>query len=704
METTGIVILETKGTLATIRLGAENEGLVILNRKRLESFRDALRAVKADRQLTALIIVGTKRGFCAGADINLINSLSVFEDAEKLAREGQQIFDELENIGIPTIAAISGACVGGGCELVLACKHRIGTPESKIGLPEIKLGILPGFGGTQRLPRLVGVPQALDIILQGKTVPAKKALSIGLYDLIVEDLNDLERMAADVVSGRRVVEKPKLSFQDKFLSENPIGRKLANFAAKKKVLSTTKGHYPAPLKALESVFNGLSVGKERGLLHEAKLLAELAISPESKALVHVYFLTEWAGKLGRAAKDEVVGAKISVIGAGTMGAGIAGAFLSRGFKVGLIEPIEQVQERAREQINSFIAKQRALSDKEKEAALKKLELGGKFEIANNSKVVIEAIIEDVDTKKEVFEKLAKQVSTDCILASNTSSLSVDSVTGDIPAKDRVIGMHFFNPAEKMPLVEIVRAKNTSEKSIIYTAALTAALGKYPVVVENVPGFLVNRILTPYLVEAAHLVFEGYRIEDIDKAAKSFGMPMGPIRLLDEVGLPVAAKVSEVLAAAYGERMSGPNYAKMLVEQGRMGKKSNLGFYKYSGKKEVVDQSVYKLLGLRTERKSKANRNYLTDRLILSMLNEAVCALDEGVAGAPGADAAKQIDLASVMGTGFAPFRGGIIKYADTRGAKEIARVLDGFVKEGIARLEPCAGLRKRGEAGAGFYI
>lgn len=683
------VILEIKANLATIRLGSDEEpGLVILNRERLESFRDAIREVAKDSSLSALVVIGSSRGFCAGADIKLIESFVEQDEAEKMAAAGQAIFDELEALKIPSIAAISGACVGGGCELALSCDYRIGTPESKIGLPEIKLGVLPGFGGTQRLPRLVGVPQALDIILAGKTVNAEKAAKIGLFELIVSDIKELERCAADIVLGRKVLPKRKLKFTDNLLTNTAIGRKIAEITARKKTLASTKGHYPAPIKALESVFYGLTNGQKRGMVKEAALFGELAITEESKSLVYLYFLTQWAGKLGKVAKNDVKGAKVSLIGAGTMGAGIAGSFLSKKFPVSVVEPIEQVQERAKAQISKFIGKRR--SDSERDEILKRLEIGSKFAALKDSKIVIEAIIEDVETKQEVFQKIAGEVSSDCILASNTSSLSLDEIAEGVPGRDRVIGMHFFNPAEKMPLVEIVRGKETSEKAIVYTAALTSALGKFPVVVENVPGFLVNRILTPYLSEAAHLLSEGYSIEDIDKAATSFGMPMGPIRLLDEIGLPVAAKVSEVLSAAYGERMEGPKYAEVLVAKGRFGKKSGLGFYKHEGKKATVDSSVYGFLGLSSSTRKDAKRSYLTDRLILAMVNEAIRAHDEGVAGVPGEDAAKQIDLASVMGMGFAPFRGGIMRYAEHRGYGEIAEVLDGF---GVERLRACGGVK-----------
>jgi len=382
-----------------------------------------------------------------------------------------------------------------------------------------------------------------------------------------------------------------------------------------------------------------------------------------------------------------------------MGAGIASVFLEKGFSVVLCDNSDKGRDNANKHVNKYLSSRRYMNEDLKEEILDRLSIQEDISSFKDCGLVVEAIIENLEIKQKVFKQLSDTLFKEAILASNTSSLSIDSIAKDVENPSRVIGMHFFNPAEKMPLVEIVRGSITSDSTAIKLAAIVTKINKFPVIVENVPGFLVNRVLSPYMAEASQLLSEGYSIEDIDKAAVNFGMPMGPVRLLDEVGLDVAKKVQSEMFKAYGKRMKAPYYLAKMIEDNRLGKKSGLGFYKYEGKKSEVDNSIYNLLGLGSERKS-GDRKYLGERLILPMINEAIMCLDESVAGIPGEDAAGQVDLATVMGTGFAPFRGGAIQYSESIGAKNL---LSRFREHKGVRYEACKGIVERAGNDASFY-
>lgn len=710
----GEVLLQYQNNIALIRLGLPEERVVLLDETRLRSLERAVDELLKNSSVSGLVIAGaSEKMFCAGADIKLIQKVTDESVGKKLAEEGQRVFSKIESLPFPTVAAISGPCVGGGCELVLSCQYRVlaRNSQTRIGLPEIRLGILPGFGGTQRLPRLIGLRSALDIILQGKVISADRALKIGLADLLVPGAEDaessLEKLLAtarDIITGRTQFQRPGLSLSEKALTCTGIGRKLVASSAKKQVVKETKGHYPAPLRALDIVLLGLNDGLAVGYREEARALGELIVTPESKSLTHLFFLNETAGKLSKALKVDLTHSGVGVIGGGTMGAGIASSFLLSGLSVTVVEQDAGGRERAHAHVKNALEKRRNLNEQTRNQYLEKLRIVGDVSELPDVSLVIEAVFEDLELKKKIFIALAEKCGPETLLATNTSSLSVNHIAQTVPNPERFIGMHFFNPAEKMPLVEIVRGEKTSDKAVLLTAAFVGALGKTAVVVEDVSGFLVNRTLSPYLMEAAALLKEGYSIEDIDAAAVRFGMPMGPLRLLDEVGLDVAAKVASIMERSYGSRMEGPRFAEALTSFNRLGKKSGKGFYVYSDKEPRVDSEVYAMLKIQ-ERTSASpdTRALLAERLILAMVNEAVSALDESVAGSPGKDAAGQIDLASVMGTGFAPFRGGVIHYAEFLGAKRVMESLSALEKLHGARFAPSEGIRKRAEQGSSFY-
>jgi 3-hydroxyacyl-CoA dehydrogenase/enoyl-CoA hydratase/3-hydroxybutyryl-CoA epimerase len=385
-----------------------------------------------------------------------------------------------------------------------------------------------------------------------------------------------------------------------------------------------------------------------------------------------------------------------------MGAGIAAACIVSGVPVVLVEPDAKQRERAQTRVKAALSYKRSLSEHQRSEYLKNISICDNIEDLKSCSFLIEAVYEDFDVKREVLGRLAAIVDQDCIIATNTSSLPIRILAEGLDSADRVIGMHFFNPAERMPLVEIVVGRESSNRSIALTAALCSMLGKYPVVVQDVPGFLVNRVLSPYFLETGFLLGDGASPDQIDKQALAFGMPMGPVRLLDEVGLDIAAKVASVMHESYGPRMEGPLFAAQLTEQGRLGRKNGKGFYRFDGDDWYPDSEVEKMLGLSFD-SSKNSAEDIQDRLFLSMVNEAVRCLDEAVAGESGSEAAGQIDLASVMGTGFAPFRGGLMHYADNLGAPEVMKRMVRLMELHGERFAPAKGIRIRADEKLSFY-
>ena len=676
--------------IATITLGGDDERAITLTPVRLQSFKTALAEVKAAKVKGLVIKSPNIESFCVGADISLIQSVIDPKKGAELAAEGQGAYDLLEDLGCVTVAAIGGPCVGGGCELALACTYRVITDSksSSIGLPETKLGILPGFGGSYRLPRVVGLPKALDIILAGKTLRAQQAYKASLVDEVVTPERLVQR-AEEIARGEMAPRRKKISLVDRVLSGNTLGRSLVRSQAKKALLKQTKGFYPAPVAALDLTVGGLGRNRVEGLKVEAKELGKLIVSPESKALVHLFFLTEAAKSLGKSARKEVANIHGLVIGAGTMGAGIAGALAKSDHQVIIKDSTDSGLQRGKDHLAKELSKLRYLSSLERAAIGNRIDwLQFPSPTMSRSAIVVEAVFEDMSLKKKIFADIAPRVRPDAILATNTSSLSVTEMATAIDRPERFVGMHFFNPVEKMPLVEIIRGEKTSDETVAKVAALTTEMGKFPIVVRDVPGFLINRTLIPYLNESVFLLQEGHSVEAIDRAALAFGMPMGPIRLLDEVGLDVAAHVSKVMIDGYGERMAVPAFAEKLVSLTRKGRKTNAGFYTYTGKESAPWDGLAKALNLPATPQKKLSQEEIQQRLIYHLVNEAMKCLNDGVAGDDRELAKKQIDLGTVMGIGFPPFRGGVIYYAEKEGLDTIRERLVKLEQEYGARYKP----------------
>lgn len=650
---------------------------------------------------------GKPRVFIAGADVDLIADVTDPTEAEAGARLGQRLFRAWSQLPFPTVAAIRGTCVGGGTELALASDLILisDRDDIRIGLPEIRLGILPGWGGCTRLPQRIGIQDAMGIILPGRTVDARKAYRIGLADALLPDAlfeEHVRRLALAHLerSQRRQVDG---GVRDFLLERNPLGRRLLFEQARKRTLAKTDGHYPAPLRAIEVIRTGVEEGPEAGFDAEARAVAELAVSRPAKNLIHVFRLMESAKHTGEPEPEDPdfeVG-QVGVLGAGLMGGGIAQLVaVEAGVPVRLkdiaAEPLASgVAHAAR--LFAKLVERRRMTAPEAERRLQLLRAGLTYDGLGRADLVIEAVVERLAVKQQVFGEVAAVAREDAILASNTSSISIDEIAGDTAHPERIVGMHFFNPVHRMPLVEIVSGRRTAPAVARSAARFARRLGKTPVLVADSPGFLVNRLLMFYALEALWLLEEGVPIETIDRAMTAWGMPMGPLTLTDEVGWDVATEVARILHDAFGDRLPLPEWIGRGVEEGRLGRKNGRGYYRYqNGERGDPDPTVYELVGSPPTR-HEVDPSALTERMVLRMVDEAARCLDEGVVATPG-----ELDLALIMGTGFPPFRGGLCRWADAEGLPEIVRRLEEMAETIEPRFHPGTALTSAAEAG-GFY-
>ncbi len=696
--------LSCEDAVAWITFDLPGEKVNKLSRAVMERLREVLSELESRPDLQGAIFTSGKDGmFLAGADVSEIQGVRTPEGAEKAVRAGQAIMDRIERLPFPTVAAIGGVCLGGGTEIALACKGRVGTdhPKFQIGFPEVNLGIVPAWGGTTRLPRLIGIRSALELMLTGRGIDARKAEKIGLLDRAVphgrlreQALALLRELARGEGSARS-----KRGFRDWLLEGNPVGRAILFSQARKRVLVRTGGHYPAALAILEIVENGRT-SKSRSLALEGERVKELLPGPVSKNLVHLFFLNERAKKERGVASQVEPGTveTTALLGAGTMGGGIARLLASRDLPVRIKDVSPEALGaglKAARKIFNERKKRRRMSawDVESRMAL----IAPTLDWSGFARVdlVLEAIVEDMEIKKSVFRELEPRISRDCLVATNTSTLSVSDMQSVLAHPDRMAGFHFFNPVDRMPLVEVIRGRSSSDRTIATLVALAKTLGKTPVVVNDGPGFLVNRILGPYLNEASYLLLESGDVEAVDRAFLRFGMPMGPLRLLDEVGIDVARKAGLVLARAFGDRAEPSPVLSLLVAAGRLGKKTGAGFYRYRNERAAPDPEVAALVG--AERGS-LDPGEAVERALSLMVAEAARCLDESIVGSPG-----ELDLAMVMGTGFPPFRGGLLRHAESYGIRRFAEGLEKWrVRKGL-RFAPPPSLIDRARSSGSFY-
>ncbi|KHD87914.1 MAG: fatty oxidation complex subunit alpha [Bdellovibrio sp. ArHS] len=654
--------------------------------------------------------------FIAGADIEEIKSMTTKEQFEAAVKGGQDIMNMVEDLPMPTMAAVNGACMGGGCEFILSCDYRIASEDSstKIGLPEIQLGILPGFGGTQRMPRVMGLQAALDIILAGKSVNSKKALKSGLVDKVVHpNLLDEQaiKWAKEIIAGGAKKRRKKFQPQgavNKVL-EGALGRGIVFKKAREGVLKATKGHYPAPLKALEVIQKTYGMSdREAGMRIEREGFCELGITDISKNLIHVFYLTEMVKKQNGVPGVDVKPRDVKsmgILGAGTMGGGIAYVAADKGVQVRMKDLNTDALGKGLKHASDLwmkLLKRKSIDKYQYQQKMDMVSVTTDYSGFKNLDVVVEAIVEDMGIKQKVIGECAGQMRPDAIIATNTSSLSVTEMSKGHPRPEYFAGMHFFNPVNKMPLVEVIRGEKTSDETIATIFELTKKMGKMPVVVKDGPGFLVNRLLLPYMGEAAFLLQEGMSIETVDKAyVKEFGMPMGPFELMDEVGLDVCIKVLKIFKKSFGERIEMAACMEALEKSGRLGRKNGKGFYHYSedGKRGDVDQSIYGALGLGQPTNPYDSKECI-ERGVFAMVNECSLALvEDRIVETP-----HEVDLAMIMGTGFPPFRGGLLKYTDTVGTQYVADQLAMYASSRkAARLKPSTPLTNMAKTNRKFY-
>ena len=709
----GAMTIDVEDGVAIITMDLPNEPVNKLNRAVKDDFIELIRRLDGDTSIQAAVLISGKPDtFIAGADIEEFLEVRTSDDAERLSLDGQSLLDRLEQLRTPVVAAIHGACMGGGLETAMACAWRIGTdhPKTVLALPEVMLGLIPGAGGTQRLPALVGLRNALDMILTGRNVRAKKALQMGLLDEMVHPsiLRDVAvKRARELGRGekKRSHGRKQLTLADLALERNPAGRAIVFRQAREKVRKQTQGHYPAPPSAIDAVAAGYSLGREGGLGEEARLFAQMAVTPQSRELIFLFFATtslkKDSGVSGPAPPAKEVH-RLGVLGTGFMGAGIAAVSAMQGIAV-RFKDVDHT--RVAKGLKSVYD---VLADRLRKRQVTRTQFDDQMALVGGSvdytgfktvDVTIEAVFEDLALKHRVLREAEAELPARALYASNTSSIPIARIAEASKRPERVLGMHFFSPVHKMPLLEIIVTPITAPEATVTAVALGKRLGKHVIVVNDGPGFYTTRILAAYMNEAGRLLDEGAPVEAVDRALLEFGFPVGPITLLDEVGIDVGGKIAGVLADAFGERFASSESMQRVIAAGRTGRKGGQGFYTYGkdGKKGGVDQSVYEFLPTGTAR-ADVHPEEIQDRTVLAMVNEAVRCLEEGVLRSP-----RDGDVGAVFGLGFPPFRGGPFRYVDNESAEMIIRRLEQLNARFAPRFETAGLLVEMAERRRRFY-
>lgn len=706
METTSAFTLNVRlDNIAVVTIDVPGEKMNTLKAEFGVQVRSILKQVRDNKNIRGLIFISAKPdNFIAGADINMIARTNSAQEAEELARQGQQIMAEIHGLSIPVIAAIHGACLGGGLELALACHSRVCTDDAKtvLGLPEVQLGLLPGSGGTQRLPRLVGVSTALEMILTGKQLRPRQALKVSLVDEVVPH-SILLTAAVELAQKERQASR-HLPVRERILA-GPLGRALLFNRVGKKTEHKTKGNYPATKRILDVIETGLSQGSSSGYAAEAKAFGELAMTPQSQALRSIFFAsTEVKKDPGSEAAPGPLNA-IGVLGGGLMGGGISFVTASKGklpvrIKDINAKGINHALQYSWQLLDQKV-KRRHIKASERDRELALVSGTTDFSGFKHRDVVIEAVFEDLKLKQQMVADVEQHCAPHTIFASNTSSLPIGDIAANAARPEQVIGLHFFSPVEKMPLVEVIPHASTSAQTVATVVKLAKRQGKTPIVVADKAGFYVNRILAPYINEAMLLLTEGEKVENVDDALVKFGFPVGPIQLLDEVGIDTGTKIIPVLEAAYGERFSPPaNVVSAILNDDRKGRKNGRGFYLYAAKgrksKKQVDPSVYGFINVSGQGKLTAQQ--CAERCVMMMLNEAARCFDEKVI-----KNARDGDIGAVFGIGFPPFLGGPFRYMDSLGAGEVVATLQRLASLYGSRFTPCETLKQMAENDLRFW-
>ncbi len=705
-NTSAFKLIKGEDGVATLLMDVPGESMNTLRAEFGDQLTVMLDEIEADKNIKGVILAsGKDSSFVAGADITMLAACKTAEEAEKLSKDGQVIFERMEKMRVPFVAAIHGPALGGGLELALACDYRVCSDAGKtiIGVPEVQLGLLPGGGGTQRLPALVGIQQGMQMILTGKQLRPKQAKKLGVVDASVPKSILLDVAKEYALKGKARRKPPKLNLVGKFLERTSIGRQILFKQARKQTLSKTRGNYPSPEMILDILEASGGKACKRGYELEAQYFGKLVMTPESEQLRNIFFATtDMKKETGVEGVEPVKIKKAGVLGGGLMGGGIAFVTAT---KAGVPARIKDV--RPEGIANAMKYSYDILNKKVKRRFMKKTEmqkqmsmLTGTLDYAGYQDVdiVVEAVFEDLGLKQKMVADIEQNCKESTIFATNTSSIPIGQIAAEAARPEQVIGLHYFSPVDKMPLAEVIVHDKTSDETISTTVEFARRQGKTPIVVQDGAGFYVNRILAPYMNEAANILLSGEPVEHLDSALLNFGFPVGPMKLLDEVGIDVGSKISPILEADLGTRFRAPDAFEKLLGDDRKGKKNKRGIYLYSGKKpgKQVDESVYKLLGIKVSK--TLSKEQIAERCILLMLNEAAMCLDEKLIRS-----ARDGDIGAIFGIGFPPFLGGPFHYMDTMGIGHVVARLEHYHGQFGDRFEPATLLKKMAQEKSTFY-
>ncbi|WP_026375470.1 fatty acid oxidation complex subunit alpha FadJ [Aestuariibacter salexigens] len=692
--------------IAILSMDVPGESMNTLKQEFGEDITKVLDHIEADKSIKGLVLTsGKPSSFVAGADISMLAACESADQAEALSKGGQDVFQRIEEMRIPVIAAIHGPALGGGLELALACHGRVCSDASitQLGLPEVQLGLLPGSGGTQRLPRLIGIQQAMKMMLTGAAVKAKQARKYGIVDDMVPHSILLDVAIEMASKGKPKRRERKLSLVNKFLENTSAGRNILFKQARKQTLAKTKGNYPSPPKIIDCIEVGLSKGIKAGMAVEAKHFGQLVMTPESKQLRNIFFATtEMKKETGVENVEPAKVRKVGILGGGLMGGGIAFVSVT---KAGVLARIKDINPQgianamkySYDLLNKKV-KRRFMLKAEMQQQLSRLTGSLDYSGFKDTDMVIEAVFEDVELKQKMVADVEQYTTEQTIFASNTSSIPIGQIAEKAQRPELVIGLHYFSPVDKMPLAEVIATDKTSDQTISTTVEFARRQGKTPIVVKDGAGFYVNRILAPYMNQAASLVLSGEPIEYVDKALVKFGFPVGPVKLLDEVGIDVGTKIIPILVNQFGDRFEAPAVFEKVLDDGRKGKKNGKGFYDYTGKKpgKLVDESIYSLLGISVNQTLSATE--VAERCVLLMLNEAAMCLEEGVIRN-----ARDGDIGAIFGIGFPPFLGGPFRYMDSLGLDKVVERLEHYHRLLGEKYAPASVLKDMASEKKTFY-
>ncbi len=709
-----LAVVQLADGFAKLHFDNQHESVNKFDQQTNQEFTQAVAVLEQHaKDIKGLLVTSGKSVFIAGADIGefVVNFRRPAAELESWLVQINDVFNRFEDLPFAKVALINGAALGGGCEMTLMCDFRIMSSQAVIGLPETKLGIFPGFGGSVRVPRIIGVDNALEIIATAKTLKAKEALTLGLVDAVVAQ-DSLEQAGLDLLAN---CADGSIDWQAKHAEkQQPI---LLNATEQKMAFSSARGvilakanpkHYPAVSLMLDTIEAHANLHRDDAIAIEAKNFAKAATTPQAEALVGVYLNDQAVKKLAKKYSQNAQDiSQAAVIGAGIMGGGIAYQSAVKGLPIIMKDIKSEQLTLGMSEAGKLLAKQveyGKLTTTQMVQTLSQIRPTLNYGDFADVDIVIEAVVENPAVKKAVLSETEALVKDDCILATNTSTISVTQLAKSLKRPENFVGMHFFNPVHKMPLVEIIRGEKTSDKAVAATVALAQKMGKTPIVVNDCAGFLVNRVLFPYFGAFELLVKDGADFAVIDKVMEKFGMPMGPAYLMDVVGLDTGVHAAKVMAEGFPDRMK-PDFkgaVETLYEAGRLGQKNGVGFYKYEVDKKgkpqkSADLTTYELLKAVQSKPNDFAEQEIIDRMMVAFCNETVRCLEDGIVAS-----ASEADMAMLLGLGFPPFRGGACRYIDQFGVGEFVALCDKYAHLGKAYQAPEL-LRQMAQAGKTFY-